>query len=82
MPAPVIGAERLEIQFIEVAIEARGRGIGTRVLQSLGKRHPDRRLLAYSEGADGFWTSLGWQRFDHPDGQPQLDRALFIQPVR
>jgi hypothetical protein len=29
---PAIGAERLEIQFIEVATAVRGRGVGTRVV--------------------------------------------------
>jgi ribosomal protein S18 acetylase RimI-like enzyme len=76
---PVIGAERLEIQFIEVAVSARGRGIGTRVVRGLMGRHPERRLLAYSEGADRFWASLGWDRFDHSDGR---HRALFIRRAR
>ena len=79
---PEIGAERLEIQFIEVAIAARGRGVGTQVVRGLGERHPGRRLLAYSEGADGFWASLGWEQFDHPEGRPEFHRALFIQPAR
>jgi GNAT superfamily N-acetyltransferase len=78
---PMIGPERLEIQFIEVATAARRRGIGTRVVQALTERHPDRRLMAYSEGAHGFWASLGWERFDHPEG-PQFHRPLFIQPPR
>lgn len=79
---PEIGAERLEIQFIEVAMAARGRGVGTRAVRGLEERHPGRRLLAYSEGADGFWASLGWERFDHPEGHPEFHRALFIQPTR
>jgi len=38
------------------------------------------RLFAYSEEAHGFWASLGWDRFDHPEG-PQFHRPLFIQPA-
>jgi hypothetical protein len=57
---PAIGAERLEIQFVEVAMAARGRRVGTWVVRGLAARHPGRRLVAYSEGADGFWTSLGF----------------------
>jgi GNAT superfamily N-acetyltransferase len=76
---PTIGPERLEIQYIEVATAARERGIGARVVQALAERHPDRRLMAYSEGADGFWASLSWDRFDHPEGQ--FHRPLFIQPT-
>ncbi len=73
--------ERLEIQLIEVATTAARRGIGTRVVQGLAELHRQRRLFAYSEEADEFWASLGWDRFDHRDGQPQFHRALFIQPA-
>lgn len=76
---PALGPERLEIQFIEVATAARGRGVGTRVMRGLEQRHANRRLFAYSEEADGFWTSLGWDRFDHPDGS---HRALYIRTAR
>jgi GNAT superfamily N-acetyltransferase len=76
---PVIGDERLMIHLIEVATAARRRGIGTRVVRGLAARHPDRRLFAYSEGADDFWGSLGWERFNDP--QPGPSRTLFIQPA-
>lgn len=76
---PAIGDERLEIQFIEVATAARGRGIGTQVVDALAQRYPERRLFAYSEDADQFWERLGWDRFDHPEGNW---RVLFIQPAR
>lgn len=68
----------LKIQFIEVATAGRRRKIGTRVVQGLAERHPDRRLLAYSEGRDDFWSSLDWDPFydsrPGPSGQ-----TLFIQ---
>ena len=73
---PDLGDERLEIQFLEVATTARGHGVGGQVVRSLMERHPDRRLFAYSEGADRFWTSLGWEAFAHPAGGY---RTLFIQ---
>lgn len=76
---PAIGSERLEIAFIEVATTECGRGIGTQAVQALERRHHGRRLLAYSEEADGFWASLGWEPFHHPDGDK---RILFIQPRR
>jgi hypothetical protein len=76
---PAIGDEQLEIQFIEVATAVRRRKIGPQAVQALSVRNPDRRLLAYSEGADEFWASLGWDRFDHSEGR---HRALFIQPER
>jgi hypothetical protein len=74
---PTIGPERLEIQLIEVTTAARGRGNGARVVQMLAERHHDGRLFAYSQDADSFWAKLGWERFDHPEGDW---RALFIQP--
>lgn len=76
---PELGDDRLEIQFIEVATAARGRGIGTQLVQALERRHPSRRLFAYSEGADRFWTRLAWESFVHPAGGY---RTLFIQPQR
>ncbi|MFZ2240674.1 MAG: GNAT family N-acetyltransferase [Gordonia amarae] len=79
---PLIGEDdRLEIQLIEVAAAALRRKVGTRVVHDLMARHRGSRLFAYSEEADGFWASLGWQRFGHRDGQPQFHRALFIQPA-
>ncbi|CPR69922.1 GNAT family N-acetyltransferase [Mycobacteroides abscessus] len=75
---PAVGSERLEIAFIEVATAECGRGIGTQVMRELERRHPGRRLLAYSEEADGFWASLGWEPFHHPEGDW---RTLFIQPA-
>ncbi|MDY6869255.1 MAG: hypothetical protein SV966_01310 [Actinomycetota bacterium] len=67
---PDVGTEGLEIEFFEVAIEARGKGVGTLVIQLLARRHPDRRLLAYSERADAFWASLGWSSFMPLDYDP------------
>lgn len=75
---PTIGSERLEIAFIELATVEYGRGIGTQTVRALEQRHRDRRLLAYSEEADGFWAELGWESFHHPDGDW---RTLFIQPA-
>lgn len=40
------------------------------------ERHPNRRLFAYSEGADRFWASLDWEPFEHPAGGY---RTLFVQ---
>lgn len=79
--APEVGDERLEIQFIEVALAARGRGVGTSLVRGLADRHPDRVLFAYSEEADGFWDFLGWKPFY--DSRPgPIGRTLFIQQAR
>ncbi|SHG13316.1 hypothetical protein SAMN05443575_1462 [Jatrophihabitans endophyticus] len=78
--APDLGDAALEIQFMEVAKSYRRKGIGAAVIAILAEQYPDRRLLALSEEADGFWASLGWDRFDFSDG-PHHYRPLFIQPA-
>jgi len=79
---PDIGPEGLEIQIFEVASAARGRGIGTQIIQQFARRHPDRRLLAYSARADAFWASLGWGRFMPSSYDPDHEdpACLFIAP--
>ncbi|WP_026875686.1 GNAT family N-acetyltransferase [Jiangella gansuensis] len=78
--APRLGAAALEIQFIEVAPAHRGKGIGTEVVARVAASNPGRRLLALSEHADEFWSSLGWQRYGHPEGH-QRRRPLYLQPA-
>lgn len=78
---PPLGGERLEIQLIEVAAAARGRRLGTQVVRALADRYPNRRLFAYSEGADPFWASIAWEPFYDPRPGP-VGRTLFIQPLR
>ena len=77
--APRLGDQALEIQFLEVADPHRGQGIGTEVVRLLVEQYPSHRLLAMSEDADGFWSSLGSDRYDHRDG-PQRYRPLFVAP--
>ena len=82
---PPLGGERLEIQLIEVAATARGRRLGTQVVRALAERYPNRRLFAYSEGADRFWASIAWEPFYDPRPGPvgrtlsssHCDRRLF-----
>jgi GNAT superfamily N-acetyltransferase len=78
---PSLGPAALAIHLIEVHDDHRCRGIGHAVIDLLQNRYPDRRLVAFSEGADGFWSSLGWRRYLHADPEmaPRC-RPLFIQP--
>ncbi|WP_241474155.1 N-acetyltransferase [Mycolicibacterium neoaurum] len=76
---PELEDERLEIQYIEVATAARGRGIGGQVVRRLADRHPDRRLFAYSVDADWFWERLGWKPF-YDSRYGSAGSPLFIQP--
>lgn len=79
---PQLGSTGLEVQFIEVHADHRLRGIGHAAIDCLYKRYPDRRLVAFSEGADGFWSSLGWNRYVHADPDKALyNQPLYIQPA-
>lgn len=79
---PDIEAMALEIQFIEVHAEHRLAGIGHAVVELLANQNPDRRLVAFSDGADGFWASLGWRRHLHADpDEARYYRPLFIAPA-
>lgn len=78
---PVLGTTGLEVGLIEVRAGLRCRGIGGAVVDLLAGRYPDRRMAAFSEGADGFWAGLGWSR--HLPSEPEdipFYRPLFIQP--
>lgn len=75
---PALGATALEIQFLEVAADCRRMGIGRDAVSHLAARHPGRRLVAFSEEADEFWSVLGWLEFRHNEW-PDLYRPLFIQ---
>lgn len=78
---PDLGPGVLEIDFFEVSATMRARGIGRAVLHLITERFPDKRLVAFSEEADGFWSSLGWKRYDHPRGFPAY-RPFFVAPER
>jgi ribosomal protein S18 acetylase RimI-like enzyme len=69
----------LEIQFLEVANDSRQQGLGTAMVTAIADRFPNRVLMAFSEGADAFWESMGWSRYDHPEGWPHY-RPLYVQP--
>lgn len=75
---PPFGPDMLKIQLLEVAVDRRREGLGARVVQALSHVFQGRRFEAFSEGADEFWMSLGWHRFEHPDGHHQ---SLFIEPA-
>jgi ribosomal protein S18 acetylase RimI-like enzyme len=70
-------SKALEIQFIEVSSTCRRQGIATAIVRELEERHADRTLVAFSEQADDFWRSLGWDRYVHPT-RP-FNRPLFVQ---
>lgn len=67
-----------EIQYLEVSQDRRGRGLGTEIVDWLETEFRDARLIASTNSAVGFWTSLdGWDRVDHAGGL-RGDWVLFV----
>lgn len=78
--APVLGLQALRIQMVEVACEARGRGIGRAIIHGVQEQYPDSRLIALSvREAESFWSSLGWERFEH--AKDRFYQRLFVGPL-
>jgi len=69
----------LDIEFIDVASDHRRRGVATAIVSHLIATFPGHRLVAFSEEADAFWSTLGWTRIEHPEGTTHY-RPLFVQP--
>jgi hypothetical protein len=67
----------VEIVFFEVATSQRRRGFGRAAVNELVGLHPGRSIAAFSEGADLFWASLGWARFEHEEGTVH-HRPLYV----
>lgn len=67
----------VEIVFLEVAGRGRGAGFGRALVGELVDLYPDRSFAAFSEGADRFWGSLGWVRYEHEEGT-RLFRPLYV----
>ena len=60
---PPVGLVR-EIYYLEVSKAARGQGLGPVVVERLVSESWSARLLATTNTAVGWWTELGWQRFE------------------
>jgi len=71
----------VEIVFFEVAARYRRQGRGTTVIKRLTALYPNRRFAAFSEEADRFWGSLGWDRHEHAGGVIRF-RPLYASPPK
>lgn len=77
-PLPMDGPDVIEIQFIDVRLAHRGRGIGTAIIQWVTEQYPQRQMLALAEASDGFWQSLGWELIAPDDGR---SRPMYASPL-
>lgn len=73
-----VASAYIDLAFFEVASSHVRRGIGTLAVQALSNRYPHVGLLAYSEEADAFWNTLGWHRYEHPEGTLSF-RPLYVR---
>lgn len=65
------------IHFFEVSEDHRRKGHGTHAVQLIAGRYEDMPLVAFSEGADDFWGSLGWARYEHRI-EPEHSRPMYV----
>lgn len=68
-----------EIWFFEVRLDFRRQGCGKEFARLLTQKYSDLPLIAFSEEADDFWSSIGWHYYPRKDGEkwPHV-RSLFI----
>lgn len=69
-----------EIWFFEVREAYRDQGIGRRFAEMLADSYAPTEVIAFSKGADDFWSSIGWERCPRKDGDPHY-RPLFVNKV-
>ncbi|ACL41998.1 GCN5-related N-acetyltransferase (plasmid) [Pseudarthrobacter chlorophenolicus A6] len=65
------------IHFFEVSEDHRRRGLGTDAVQLIADRYGGTPLVAFSAGADEFWGSLGWERYEHTT-EPGHSHPMFV----
>jgi GNAT superfamily N-acetyltransferase len=73
---PSTGRRFVQVEFFEVSEDHRSRGVGTRAMRAVAQRYPAQCILAYSEEADEFWSSLGWIRFQNSSSRNY--RPLYV----
>lgn len=77
-PAPSVPGPYAVIHFFEVSEEHRRRGYGTQVIRLIEQHYEGMPLVAFSEDADDFWGSLGWERHEHKTDP--ASRARYVSP--
>ena len=72
---------QLDILALEVAIAARGRGIGREVLRLIRLKYPLPRLTALNddEHSRGFWDRVGWIRHESPHPLMRSERVTYTE---
>ncbi|WP_185982217.1 hypothetical protein [Arthrobacter sp. KBS0703] len=69
------------IHSFEVSEDHRRRALGTDALQLIADRYEGTPLEAFSAGAEKFWGSLGWARYEHTT-EPGHSHPMFVSGTR
>lgn len=71
LPMPI--EDMVEIYFIETAHGRRHGHLATTAIHLLRMLYPNRGLVAFADGQQGFWEALGWYRCESTSpGRPAL----------
>jgi ribosomal protein S18 acetylase RimI-like enzyme len=72
---------QLDILALEVAVPARGRGIGRETLRLIRAQYPLPRLTALNddEHSRGFWDRVGWIRHESPHPLMRSERVTYTE---
>ena len=77
-----IPVETKEISFFEIRQDLRRRGYGTTFVQHIVAHYNGTPVIAFSEEADAFWSSIGWSYYQRKDGEGwPYWRSLFTSEV-
>ncbi|QZY52910.1 GNAT family N-acetyltransferase [Leucobacter tenebrionis] len=73
---------QLDILAFEVAVSARGKGVGRDTVAAIRAAYPLPRLTALNdnEKSRGFWDSLGWVRIEHRIPSLRSERVTYSEP--
>lgn len=72
---------QLDILALEVAVSARGHGVGREALRAIRDLYPLPRLTALNDNAQsrGFWDNVGWIRHEHPNPLLRSERVTYSE---
>jgi hypothetical protein len=75
-------SDAISVDFMEVRADLHSprQGFGTRVVRELERLHLTSTLYAFSEGADEFWGSTGWEFMPRRDRRTSY-RPLFVSSM-
>lgn len=71
-----------EIELIEVHGECRRQGWGRTAIEKLQEQLPAPYAALAQDGAEPFWTGVGWTAFQHPEDAEHCDVLFIDEPAQ